>query len=337
MFKIFFLSFFFSESYGAARSGGCFHGDSQVQTRSGKKKLSDLLLGDEVLALSSDGGLVFSEVISFLDRDPNTERLFYNIDTVSGQRLTLTPAHLVYYASDASTLPRPTFAARVVPGGFVLVQTSMVNNSVVRAAALSDGVIRDAAFHEDGNAVDTSPETQRDRLREEPPRQAPTTTSSRSGPTSSRPLPESDVSWGAGLVNRSRDDARRANRTLGASMWPSSELRLVRVRDVQTQFAAGVYAPLTREGTVVVNGVAASCYAAVEDQALAHLAFAPVRIWEDVKDSCLSLLRATGLLPKRTDGRPHESRRSTLVGVDWYADALYGAFYKLLPKSYLLE
>lgn len=39
----------------------------------------------------------------------------------------------------------------------------------------------------------------------------------------------------------------------------------------------GVYAPLTREGNIVVNSVIASCYALINDHELAHIAFAPFR------------------------------------------------------------
>ncbi|KAH7951699.1 hypothetical protein HPB52_011378 [Rhipicephalus sanguineus] len=220
-----------SESYGSARTGGCFHGDGLVQTTAGAKRLADVLLGDQILALGADGRTpVFSEVIAFLDRQPQAERLFYSIDTECGLHLTLTPGHLVYYAdADRNEAVLPTFAARIRPGGFVL-----------------------------------------------------------------------------GLGNDTRCQTR------------TSDLRALRVRDVRAVWLSGVYAPLTREGTVIVDGVAASCYAGVQNQALAHWAFAPLRLWHSLV-------------------APSEPAPCSCDGVHWYADALYRLFYQLLPRAYLLE
>lgn len=230
-----------SESYGSARTGGCFHGDGLVQTPVGAKRLADVLLGDRVLALGADGRTaVFSEVIAFLDRQPEAERVFYSVVTECGRHLTLTPGHLVFYVGPDQKEPLlPTFAARIRPGGFVLAQ---------------------------GSGNDTG-----------------------------------------GVWRRFSVNART-----------SSDLRPVRVRDVRAVWLSGVYAPLTREGTVIVDGVAVSCYAGVQNQALAHWAFAPLRLWR-------SLLAPSKPTPCGFDG------------VHWYADALYRLFYRLLPSSYLLE
>lgn len=230
-----------SESYGSARTGGCFHGDGLVQTPVGAKRLADVLLGDRVLALGADGRTaVFSEVIAFLDRQPEAERVFYSVVTECGRHLTLTPGHLVFYVGPDQKEPLlPTFAARIRPGGFVLAQGS-------------------------GN------------------------------------------------------DTRGVWRRFSVNARTSSDLRPVRVRDVRAVWLSGVYAPLTREGTVIVDGVAASCYAGVQNQALAHWAFAPLRLWR-------SLVAPSKPTPCGFDG------------VHWYADALYRLFYRLLPSSYLLE
>ncbi|XP_064472383.1 sonic hedgehog protein-like [Ornithodoros turicata] len=236
-----------SESYGASRTGGCFHGEEQVVTRSGPKHLADLLLGEEVLAVNDQDRLVFSEVILFLDRSPHEERLFYTIETESGRRLSLTPGHLLYYTPRQSVQPRATFAARVRAGGFLLTDTNV-------------------------------------------------------------------------------SSANCANR-----------LQLDRVRGVRSRLAVGVYAPLTQEGSVLVNGVAASCYAAIDDHSLAHAAFAPLRLWENLKDSTLLFLQFMNIVRERPNGRPHDATASTLVGFHWYARLLYNMFFSLLPRSYILD
>ncbi|XP_062384217.1 indian hedgehog B protein-like [Sardina pilchardus] len=82
--------------------------------------------------------------------------------------------------------------------------------------------------------------------------------------------------------------------------------RLSRVVGVQVRGERGVFAPLTERGTLVVDGVLASCYAALGDQDLAHWAFGPLR----------TLLRWTGPL---RDGPP----RDQASGLHWYARALH--------------
>lgn len=50
-----------------------------------------------------------------------------------------------------------------------------------------------------------------------------------------------------------------------------------RVKKISIELHKGVYAPLTYDGTIVVNSVTASCYALVEKHNLAHWSFAPMR------------------------------------------------------------
>ncbi|XP_063218456.1 indian hedgehog protein [Bacillus rossius redtenbacheri] len=76
--------------------------------------------------------------------------------------------------------------------------------------------------------------------------------------------------------------------------------------------ARGVYAPLTRHGTLVVDGVLASCYAVVRSQAVAHLALAPLRLAYNLRDAAL---------------------RASPVGVHWYVRALYRTAQLLLPAD----
>ncbi|PSN47519.1 Sonic hedgehog protein A [Blattella germanica] len=112
-----------SESSLAAKSGGCFAGDTMVQTSSGDVlKLEDLRIGDRVLALDmSTGELKYSEVILFLDRDVGQTREFLRLRTESGRQLTVTPSHLVLRATQRQQ-PEAVFAARVRRGDRLLVQ-----------------------------------------------------------------------------------------------------------------------------------------------------------------------------------------------------------------------
>ncbi|KAH9369264.1 hypothetical protein HPB48_012340 [Haemaphysalis longicornis] len=209
-----------SESYGSARTGGCFHGDALVQSPFWRWT-------------PTAGPQLYSEVIAFLDRQPEADRLFYTIVTDTGRQITLTPGHLLFYAGSVKDSPQPAFAG-----------------------------------HEWNQT-------------------APNSTAPTSGGTCRRTGELVVCDWNAYAVC--------------APVWMS-----------------GVYAPLTREGTVIVDGVAASCYAGVQNQALAHWAFAPLRLWRSLAASS-------------------EPKPCGLEGVHWYADTLYRLFYRLLPSSYLLN
>ncbi|XP_047432232.1 indian hedgehog B protein-like [Mugil cephalus] len=177
----------------AAKSGGCFPGDALVTLEGGAQtSISDLRPGDRVLVSSGSdgrGALVYSQVLTFLDRDPGTRRLFYALQTESGAQISLTAAHLIFVsegncsegAEPAHAALRTVYASDAHPGQCVLV---------------SEG----------------------------------------------------------------------------------EEGRLSRISRVSMREGWGAFAPLTREGTVVVDGVVASCYAVVDQHSLAHWAFAPLRL-----------------------------------------------------------
>ncbi|XP_048835837.1 indian hedgehog signaling molecule a isoform X1 [Brienomyrus brachyistius] len=203
-----------SEHSVAAKTGGCFPGGARIITEGGvTKAMRDLRPGERVLASSGVDGrgeLVYSEVLAFLDSDPEARKHFYVIGTEAGERLPLTAAHLLFVSEGncsgwvAGSALRAVFASDVQPG-----------QCVVSAA---DG---------------------RGHL--------------------------SRVAW-------------------------------VHIREER-----GVFAPLTQHGTVVVNGILASCYAVMDQHHLAHWAFAPLR----------ALYGWVGPLGRRADG------------IHWYSSALY--------------
>ncbi|XP_076602453.1 indian hedgehog B protein-like isoform X2 [Chaetodon auriga] len=180
-----------SEHSVAAKTGGCFPGDAQVVLEGGATKhVRDLHPGDRVLASSTTDGrgpLLYSPVLSFLDRQPNVTKIFYVIGTNTGLNITLTAAHLIFVTDCTGGLPglRTVFASEVRPGQCVLTSQGKVGSH------------------------------------------------------------------------------------------PSLSI----VTSVEEQRSAGLYAPLTQHGSIVVNGVLASCYAAVDNHHLAHWVLAPLRFF----------------------------------------------------------
>lgn len=58
--------------------------------------LTELQVGERVLTFDPGTRQTqFSEVLLWLDRDPNEERLFVQISTKGGRRLAVTPTHLL--------------------------------------------------------------------------------------------------------------------------------------------------------------------------------------------------------------------------------------------------
>lgn len=183
----------------AAKSGGCFPGEALVTLESGgHKSISELQPGERVLASEgSDGSgeLVYSEVLAFLDRDPETLRLFYTLQTANGAHLSLTAAHLVFVTEGNCS------------------EGAVPTRGTLRAVYGSDA--------RPGQCV---------------------------------------------LVSEGEAGQRH------------SEGHLSLITRVRVRASRGAYAPLTQQGTLVVDGVVTSCYAVVEQHSVAHWAFSPLRL-----------------------------------------------------------
>ncbi|XP_005995834.1 indian hedgehog protein [Latimeria chalumnae] len=93
-------------------------------------------------------------------------------------------------------------------------------------------------------------------------------------------------------------------------------LRWAMVTAVSMEEDLGAFAPLTRHGTVVVDGVLASCFAMVEDHSLAQLAFAPFRLYHSLTSLWSGASTQQG------------------EGVHWYSELLYRLARLLLQNEH---
>lgn len=106
-----------------------------------QKSLSSLTPGDRVMALSETGQVVFSPVLLFLHRDPESRSRFLSLQTEDGHRLAVTPHHLVF--SDAYCRPdgrqyRARFASRAQTGTCIVVLTAEGDVRPSRIVSISE-------------------------------------------------------------------------------------------------------------------------------------------------------------------------------------------------------
>lgn len=113
-----------------------------------------------------------------------------------------------------------------------------------------------------------------------------------------------------------------------------SRLRWDSVVETKLVLEEGVYAPLTMEGTLVVDDVVASCYAVVNSQSVAHYSFLPLRIWHSVTSFFLQRHEPQHLLAKHSNASRMESDGEQ-KGVHWYASMLYSLSSYVLPSKML--
>ncbi|XP_063308741.1 sonic hedgehog protein [Pelobates fuscus] len=101
-----------------------------------------------------------------------------------------------------------------------------------------------------------------------------------------------------------------------------ASLEEVEVSNVHLAEDFGAYAPMTDEGTLVVDGVLASCYAVIEEHNWAHMAFAPLRFGLDLY-SFIYPINSTPTSPVHIQEE----------GIHWYSQILYKLGTLLLDKD----
>jgi len=146
-----------AESAHPSKNSGCFTGTAKVVTESGRtKNMSDVVLGDKIKAVDSNGNIVYSEVLMFMDREPREARKFVTITTEDGTVLTLTSTHLVHTgAPDCSHLQCfvPSYAGNIEPGMKVMVSKASLLPQVVAKVEVTSHTGVFAPLTSTGNLV----------------------------------------------------------------------------------------------------------------------------------------------------------------------------------------
>lgn len=91
-----------------------------------------------------------------------------------------------------------------------------------------------------------------------------------------------------------------------------------KVLRIENEIHRGVYAPLTYDGTIIVNSISASCYALVDTHSLAHMSLMPMRVYYSIKKMFYGSVIDNNL-PR---------------GIHWYANALNKFKNLFLPSNW---
>ena len=116
----------------------------------------------------------------------------------------------------------------------------------------------------------------------------------------------------------------------------TATVRPIKVKKVeQVAMTSGAYAPLTSQGTILVSGTMASCYAVIENDFLAHFVMTPVRKFYQLQHWLTSdsdWTKATITQQNSSDHFEVTTRNSE--GISCYANFLYKVAYMIIPEPW---
>jgi hypothetical protein len=209
----------------------CFPENATVSLENGDlKRMAELEIGDRIQTVDSNGEIVISPVILFMDRSVNVIERYLALKLASGKELRLSPYHLIYRF-------KTEIVSQINANYFNTVQHKNMSNYHVKTGRISRYITPDCL--EIQNFLDAT------------------------------------NLWS--LTETIFADKLRIGDFVLQRNFNADHLQAVQVLGIQEILDRGLYAPLTAEGTVIVDGVVASCYAATEYEILAHIAMAPIR------------------------------------------------------------
>lgn len=297
------------------KNNGCFDAAGVVETPFGPMRISELQTNDLVLTMNPrDGQLDFSPVIMWLDRDAYGEELYVELRTKSQRLIRLTSSHLIYVADEPfdSTASSQQLVSIMEQQQQQLKSNKSLNSYYYELTGNETATadlestqqqqqqrrkslpftiplsFEDLAYTQYARSAMVGQYL----LTSLPEDIAALQRESRSDSQSTRTERWSKLATGAftaanrlvfepkqSLDNQIERDASSAkhNKRDKRAVAQQHVITFDQIVSVNFVTRRGIYAPLTREGNIVVNSVVASCYAVINDQELAHLSFAPVR------------------------------------------------------------
>ena len=144
--------------------------------------------------------------------------------------------------------------------------------------------------------------------------------------TASNTVPSISESTVIFAGNVKKGDHIFVNEPSNASVRPSKVINVDHVA-----MTSGAYAPLTRQGTILVEGTVTSCYAVIESHSIAHAVITPLRYYYMLRDWISYGTYSENLDPNnRNVSQDHDS---STEGVLPYTKFLYKIGFNLLPSS----
>ena len=260
----------FAEKEVSLKSAECFPGAAKVKTQDrGIIKMEDLQTGDFVLTYEERNGNfhpVYSEVLGFLDQNFDEKQSFTRIEMENGHCLEATEFHLIYGAVEHDKYGSSDQDQK---GSNEL---HMRRNMTFAGHNKTYPIVQDNCQEFIRQTLPTSDHLDAGELKLSP----------KCDLKNEFPTPHNEKKQGAKTLSRQRiAPVFMRLLSIGDQIIHTAagkDAHLHQIKKISKVIRKGAFAPLTEKGSLVVDDVLVSCYAKVEDEKIAHTAFALFRL-----------------------------------------------------------